>query len=73
MQRTAATTWVESVRCWLRAFTLWFRHDGGGTVAGGPGQKIIDKTVLFHDFWIVVHTNSDPPPGPGLGSLLFFT
>lgn len=44
------------------AVSLWFQHDGGGTVAGGPGQKIIDKTVLFHDFWIVVHTHFDGPP-----------
>ena len=32
------------------AVSLWFRHDGGGSTAKGPGQKIIDKTVLFHDF-----------------------
>lgn len=52
------------------AVSLWFRHDGGGTAANGYGQKIIDKTVFFHDFYLTVYTVS---PTPSAGDLRFFT
>ena len=54
------------------AISLWFRHDGGGTAANGYGQKIIDKTVFFHDFYLAVFTPSDPP-NPYVGDLNFVT
>ncbi len=52
------------------AISLWFRHDGGGTGANGYGQKIIDKTVFFHDFYLTVYTVTGTPE---TGNLKFFT
>ncbi len=32
--------------------SLWFLNDGGGDWSSGYGQKIIDKTVYWHDFYL---------------------
>lgn len=39
------------------AVSLWFLHDGGGDTGNSYGQKIIDKTVWYHDFYLCVATN----------------
>ncbi len=47
-------------------FAVWFLNDGGGDLTNGYGQKILDKTTWFSDFYLSVHTHSD-------GHLVFFT
>jgi len=37
--------------------SIWFLNDGGGA-GDGYGQKIIDKTVLFHDFYLTLSPSS---------------
>ncbi|RDH93050.1 MAG: hypothetical protein DIZ79_01725 [endosymbiont of Lamellibrachia luymesi] len=32
--------------------SLWFLNDGGGDWSNSYGQKIIDKTVYYHDFYL---------------------
>jgi len=39
--------------------SAWFLHNGGGDVGGGYGHKIVDKTVMYHDW----HLNVIPPNG----------
>ena len=34
--------------------SVWFLNDGGGSQDRGYGQKIIDKTVMYHDFYLCV-------------------
>ena len=34
--------------------SIWFLNDGGGSQDRGYGQKIIDKTVMYHDFYLCV-------------------
>ncbi len=45
---------------------VWFLNDGGGDLTNGYGQKILDKTTIFSDFYLSVHTHLD-------GRLVFFT
>ncbi|MBA1445161.1 MAG: LamG domain-containing protein [Chromatiales bacterium] len=32
--------------------SLWFLNDGGGDWSNSYGQKVIDKTVFYHDFYL---------------------
>lgn len=34
--------------------SVWFMNDGKGDHSHGYGQKIIDKTVMYHDFYLCV-------------------
>lgn len=45
--------------------SVWFLNDGGGVWNTSYGQKIIDKTVFWHDFYITL--------GPPSGFLRYFT
>ena len=49
------------------AYTVsaWFLNDGGGDTSPGYGQKIIDKTIFWHDFYLSVH--------PDQGQLIYKT
>lgn len=40
------------------SISLWFLNDGGGAV-DGYGQKILDKTILFHDFYLTLSPSSN--------------
>lgn len=40
------------------AVSVWFLNDGKGNQGRGYGQKIIDKTTMFHDFYISVGTKN---------------
>lgn len=51
-------TWEEFT------ISVWFMNDGGGEQNHGYGQKIIDKTVMNHDFYLCVRAT---------GALSFFT
>lgn len=53
------------------AVSLWFLHDGGGDTSNSYGQKIIDKTVWYHDFYLNVYTNVSAPEH--LGKLAYYT
>lgn len=44
--------------------SVWFLNDGGGDQNRGYGQKIIDKTIMYHDFYLCLRSN---------GALAFFT
>lgn len=44
--------------------SVWFLNDGEGDTKRGYGQKIIDKTIMYHDFYLCVRAN---------GALAFFT
>ncbi len=44
--------------------SVWFLNDGGGDESRGYGQKIIDKTVMYHDFYLCVRVT---------GALVFHT
>ena len=44
--------------------SVWFLNDGGGDHDRGYGQKIIDKTVMYHDFYLCLRST---------GTLAFFT
>lgn len=44
--------------------SIWFMNDGEGPAHRGYGQKIIDKTVMYHDFYLCVRAT---------GALGFFT
>jgi len=39
--------------------SVWFLNDGGGDHSQGYGQKIIDKTVYWHDFYLSVNPDFD--------------
>jgi hypothetical protein len=47
--------------------SLWFLNDGGGDDTNGYGQKIIDKTVFWHDFYLSVEDSKEE------GGLFFMT
>lgn len=44
--------------------SVWFLNDGRGDQGRGYGQKIFDKTIMYHDFYLCVTER---------GELLFFT
>ena len=55
------------------ALSVWFLNDGGGDKTNSYGQKIIDKTVYWHDFYLRVYTYADgDEPWPGSISLITY-
>lgn len=38
--------------------SVWFLNDGGGDLSNGYGQKIIDKTTWYSDFYLSVASHS---------------
>ena len=52
------------------AVSVWFLNDGGGDNTNGYGQKIIDKTVWYHDFYLRVQTHAG---NVGEGFLTYYT
>jgi hypothetical protein len=48
------------------AVSVWFLNDGEGDTSVSYGQKIIDKTVFWHDFYLSVHSFSN-------GQLVYIT
>lgn len=41
--------------------SIWFLNNGSSPPAKGYGQKIIDKTTWFSDFYLAVNTFVEPP------------
>ncbi len=46
------------------SISVWFLNDGEGDWGRGYGQKIFDKTIFYHDFYLALRRN---------GRLTFFT
>ena len=56
---------IQELPAWDEyTLSVWFLNDGGGDASRGYGQKIIDKTVMYHDFYLCVRST---------GALGFFT
>jgi hypothetical protein len=39
--------------------SVWFLNDGGGDNERGYGQKIFDKTIMYHDFYLCVNQKGE--------------
>ena len=68
---TSLPTWADYT------ISVWFLNNGKGDQGRGYGQKILDKTVMYHDFYLCVNsdghlgfhaTEPDRPGGLGDGT-----
>jgi len=52
-------TAVKDLPAWENyTISVWFLNDGKGDHGRGYGQKIIDKTVMYHDFYLCVRPDT---------------